>query len=167
MEIDCKQHKHGEFSRKLRKFDKVSVWPPDVNLDQQGYKLLTTEDQLAHCQCHFESVLNMTRAVTLDTGVSPCSVPSTALNDEKIIEAIGKLKNGKATGQDGTAAEFLRAGPPQPVDWLIEIIEHKGGLQQYLVKRHALNQIMVFILAHWSEPRFLIGCKDSAKRHRN
>ena len=25
LESDCKQHKHGEFFRKLRKFDKVSV----------------------------------------------------------------------------------------------------------------------------------------------
>ena len=123
LESDCKQHKHGEFFRKLRKFDKVSVRPPDLILDEQGYKLLTTEDQLARWQRHFESVLNVTRAVTLDTGVSPCSVPGTALNDEEITEAIGKLKNGKATGQDGIAAEFLRAEYPELVDWLIEIIQ--------------------------------------------
>ncbi len=67
-------------------------------------------------------MLNVTRAATLDTGVSPCSVAGSALNDEEIIEAIGKLKNGKATGQDGIAAEFLKARPPELVDWLIEII---------------------------------------------
>ena len=122
LESDCKQHKHGEFFRKLRKFDKVSVQPPDVILDEQGYKLLTTEDQLARWQHHFQSVLNVTRAATLDTGVSPCSVAGSALNDKEIIEAIGKLKNGKATGQDGIAAEFLKARPPELVDWLIEII---------------------------------------------
>ena len=68
-------------------------------------------------------MLNVTRPVTLDTDVSPCSVPGTPLNDEKIIEAIKELKNGKATGQDGIAAEFLKAGPPELVDWLIEIIQ--------------------------------------------
>ncbi len=47
LESDCKQHKYGEFFRKLRKFDKVSVRPPDVILDEQGYKLLTTEDQIS------------------------------------------------------------------------------------------------------------------------
>ena len=57
LESDCKQHKHGEFFRKLRKFDKVSARPPDVILDEQlqGYKLLTTEGQLARWQLHFES----------------------------------------------------------------------------------------------------------------
>ena len=30
---DYKQHMNGEFFRKLRKFDKVSVQPPDVILD--------------------------------------------------------------------------------------------------------------------------------------
>ena len=59
------------------------------------------------------SVLNVTHPVSLDTGVSPCSVPGTPLNDEEIIEAIRKLKNGKATDQDRLAAEFLKAGPPE------------------------------------------------------
>ena len=79
--------------------------------------MLTTEDQLACWQRHFESVLNVTRPVTLDTDVSPCSVPGTPLNDEEIIEVIRELKNGKATCQDGIPAEFLKAGPPELVDW--------------------------------------------------
>ena len=116
LESDCKQHKHGEFFRKLRKFDKVSVQLHNVILDEHGHKLLTTEDQLACWQCHFESVLNVTRPVTLDTDVFPCSVPGTPVNDEDIIEAIIKLKNGKATDQDGIVAKVLKAGPPELVD---------------------------------------------------
>ena len=91
-------------------------------LDEHVHKLLTTEDQLARWQRHFEIVLNVTHRVTLDTGVSPCLVSGTLLNDEEIIEAIRKLKSGKATGQDRIVAEFLKAGPPELVDWLIEII---------------------------------------------
>ena len=50
----------------------------------------------------------MTRPVTLSTDVYPCSVPGTPNNDAEIIEAIRKLKNYKATGQDGIAPRFLR-----------------------------------------------------------
>ena len=56
-------------------------------------------------------MLNVTRPV------SPCSVPGIPLYDEEIIEAIRKLKNGKATAQS------LKAAPPELVDWLIEIIQ--------------------------------------------
>ena len=55
----------------------------------------------------------MTRPVTLNTDVYPCLVPGTPNNDEEMIDAIRKLKNDKATGQDGIAPRFLR---------LIEII---------------------------------------------
>ena len=78
-------------------------------LDELGHKLLTTEDQLPHGHGNAtESVLNVTLPVTLDTNVSPCSVPGTPLNYEEIIEAIRKLKNYTATGQEGIAAEFLK-----------------------------------------------------------
>ena len=56
LKSDCKQHKHGQFFTKLRKFDKVSVQSPDVILDKHSHKLLTIEDQLARWQRHFESV---------------------------------------------------------------------------------------------------------------
>ena len=154
-------NKHGEFFRKLRKFDKVSVQPPDFILDKLCHKLLTTEEQLACWQCHFELVLNVTRPVTLDTDVSPCSVPGTSLNDEKIIEAIRKLKNGKATGHDEIAAEFLKAGPP--VDWLIEIIhliwktgkvpqEWKDSVLIQLLKRMTIWYVITIMGYHYSVP---------------
>ena len=85
LESDCKQHKHGEFFRKLRKFE-VSVQTPDVTLDEHGRKLLRTKVQLVCWQRHFESVLKVTHPVTLGTGVSPCLVLGTPINDEEIIE---------------------------------------------------------------------------------
>ena len=129
-------------------------------LDEHGHKLLTTEDQLACWQRHFESVLNVTRPVTLDTAASPCSVPGIPLNNEEIIEGIRKLKNGKATGQDGRAAEFLKAGPHKLVYWLIEIHliwktgkfpqEWKDSILIPLLKRMTVLYVITIVGYHYS-----------------
>ena len=45
------------------------------------------------------------------------------LSEEEITNAIKKLKNNRASGNNGITAELLKAGPTELVDWLSELLQ--------------------------------------------
>ncbi|XP_062519263.1 uncharacterized protein LOC134194353 [Corticium candelabrum] len=118
LEYDLKHHNLYEFFRKLKNFDHVPIQPASVTLNEHGQKLLCTDDQLDRWKRHFASVLNVRRPIAIDSGMVVRSVGSGAtLSEEEITNAIKKLKNNRASGNDGITAELLKAGS-QRFDWL-------------------------------------------------
>ena len=73
---------------------------------------------------HFASVLDVRRSIAIDSGMVVRSVGSGApLSKEEITNAIKKLKNNRASGNDGITAELLKAGPTELFDWLSELLQ--------------------------------------------
>ena len=124
LEYDLKHHNHYEFFRKLKNFDHVPIQPTSVILYEHGLKLLCTDDQLDRWKRHFASVLNVRRPIAIDSGMVLRSVGSGApLSEEEITNAIKKLKNNRAYGNDGITAELLKDGPTELFDWLSELLQ--------------------------------------------
>ena len=110
LEYDLKHHNHYEFFRKLKNFDHVLIQPASVILDEHGQKLLYIDDQLDRWKRHFDSVLNVRHPIAIDSGMVVRSVGSGApLSEEEITNAIKKLRNNRAFGNDGITAEITES----------------------------------------------------------
>jgi hypothetical protein len=77
---------------------------------------------------YFESLLNVEddRRANLTSmgkgGVTSRNVGNNkAIKMQEVEEAVKKLKNGKAAGEDGIANEMLKKGGPAVVEWLVRL----------------------------------------------
>ena len=62
------------------------------------------------------------RSTRDDSGPDPTQEEE-SIGIEEVVEAIGKLKGGKAPGICGNDAEMLKAGGPVAAEWLHRVIE--------------------------------------------
>jgi hypothetical protein len=92
-------------------------------------ELLNENDQVVERWSeYFESLLNVKdeRRANL-TSMGRGSVTSRNVRDHNVIdsqeveEAVNKLKNGKASGEDGIANEMLKRGGPAVVEWFVRL----------------------------------------------
>ena len=126
MEEDIRRHRHGNFFRRMRKLTNSRFVPTNTILDEKGQTIRNPEETLARWQRHFAEVLTVQKKAA-DEVVSELEDHSHRETDEvsreEVEKAVGKLRNGKAAGQDEVVAELLKYGGEVVIDWLTEVIQ--------------------------------------------
>ncbi|CAF1464287.1 unnamed protein product, partial [Rotaria sordida] len=99
--------------------------------DKDGKFLINSKDRLTRWKEHFSDLLNVHTNIdpTIVQNITEPFIPSNEqFRQDKmpslieVEEAINKLKSGKAPGNDGIAADLLKAGGKSMAKWLHEII---------------------------------------------
>ena len=126
MEEDIGRRRHRNFFRRMRKLTNSRVIPTNTILDEKGQTIRNPEETLARWQRHFAEVLNVQKKAAEEV-VSELEDHSHGETDEvsreEVEKAVGKLRNGKAAGQDEVVAELLKYGGEVVIDWLTEVIQ--------------------------------------------
>ena len=126
MEEDIKCHRQGNVFRRMRKLTNSRVIPTNTILDEKGQTIKNSEETLTRWQRYFAEVLNVQKKAAEEvlSELEDYSHGETAeVSREEVEEAVGKLRNGKAAGQDEVVAELLKYGREVVIDWLAEVIQ--------------------------------------------
>ena len=95
-------------------------------LDESGQPLQKSEEKLERWKSHFEKVLKVQNVVeaTVLEDLEDCSeTDAPQVTREEVEQAVKKLQNGKAAGEDEIVGELLKNGGEVMIDWLLEILQ--------------------------------------------
>ena len=94
-------------------------------LDERGQPLQKSEEKLEQWKQHFEKVLNVQNEVEANVleDLEDHSETDTSQLTREIEQAVKKLQNGKAVGEDEIVAKMLKNGGEVMIDWLLEILQ--------------------------------------------
>ena len=102
-------------------------------LDERGQPLQKSEEKLEPWKQHFEKVLkeqNEVEANVLEDLEDHSESDMSQLTREEVEQAVNKLQNGKAAGEDEIVAEMLKNGRDVMIDWLVEILQEVWRTKQ-------------------------------------
>ena len=80
-------------------------------VDESGQPLQKSEEKMARCKRHFEKVLNVQSVVAenvIEELEDRSEVETTQVTREEGEQAVRKLQNCKAAGEDGIVSELLK-----------------------------------------------------------
>ena len=63
-------------------------------------------------------------------GMDSANIDAPEVTREEVEKAVGKLKNGKAAGNDNITAELLKNGEEAVVDWVTELVQEVWRTRQ-------------------------------------
>jgi len=101
---------------------------------KEGKVLVTLEEQLARWKEHFEEVLNVEReGICVEVVNNPpiLRITTSSPSIKEITEAVKRLKNGKAAGNDGIPAEVLKADGNATAKMLKPLFDEIWSLEKY------------------------------------
>ena len=133
LEDDMKRHRHRSFYKKMKQLTDNRIAPMSTILDERGQPLENSKEKLEQWKQHFEKVLNVQNEVEANVleDLEDHSVADTSqLTREEVEQAVKKLQNGKAAGEDGIVAEMLKKGGEVMIDWLLEILQEVWRTKQ-------------------------------------
>ncbi len=125
MEEDFQKNDIGNAYRTMKRLTKSKSKPVECVKDSGGNVLSAPDDVRQRWKEHFDAVLNVKRTIDprvveeLEDNSSEEPEPS----ENEIQTAIAKLRNARATGEDGICAELLKAGGEPMVAWMTELIQ--------------------------------------------
>ena len=102
-------------------------------LDERGQPLQKSEEKLERWKQHFEKVLNVQNEVEANVLADledHSETDTSQLTREEVEQAVKKLQNGKAAGEDEIVAEMLKSGGEVMIDWLLEILQEVWRTKQ-------------------------------------
>ena len=123
MEEDMKRNRLGNFFKKLKNL-MGKTGRRGIIVDENGEQLTDGKDRLGRWKRHFESVLNVgsSMSVELQNSQSTGDDDLAELTIEEVRNAVKRLKNGKAAGDDGVVAELLKYGGEDVIEWMFEVL---------------------------------------------
>ena len=127
-----KQHWHRCFYKKMKRLTYNRIVPISTILDERGKPLQKGEEKLERWKQHFEKVLNVQNEVevnVLEDLEDHSETDMTQLTGE-VEQAVKKLQNGRAAGEDEVVAEMLKNGGEVMIDWLLEILQEVWRTKQ-------------------------------------
>ena len=133
LEGDMKRHRHRSFYKKMKRLTDNRTAPMSTILDERGQPLQKNEEKLERWKQHFEKVLNVQNEVEvkmLEDLEHHSETDMSQLTREEIEQAVKKLQNGKAAGEDEIVAEMLKNGGEVVIDWLLEILQEVWRTKQ-------------------------------------
>ena len=102
-------------------------------MDESGQPLQKSEEKLAWWKRHFEKVLNVQSVVAgnvIEELEDRSEVETTQVTREEVEQAVRKLQNYKAAGEDEIVTELLKNGGDAMIDWLLEILQEVWKTKQ-------------------------------------
>ena len=126
LEDDMKRHRQGSFYKRMRQLTATRAIPMNTIMDESGQPLQKSEEKLARWKRHFEKVLNVQSVVAgnvIEELEDRSEVETTQVTREEVEQAVRKLQNCKAAGEDEIVAELLKNGGNAMIDWLLEILQ--------------------------------------------
>ena len=133
LEGDMKRHRHRCFYKKMKRLTDTRIAPMSTILDERGQPLQKSEEKLERWKQHFEKVLNVQNEVeanVLEDLEDHSETDTSQLTREEVEQAVKKLQNGKAAGEDEIVAEMLKSGGEVMIDWLLEILQEVWRTKQ-------------------------------------
>ena len=133
LEDDMKQHRHRSFNKKMKRLTDNRIAPMSTILDERGQPLQKREEKLERWKQHFEKVLNVQNEVeanVLEDLEDHLEADTSQLTREEVEQAVKKLQNGKAAGEDEIVAEMLKNKGEVMIDWLLEILQEVWRTKQ-------------------------------------
>ena len=133
LEGDMKRHRHRSFYKKMKRLTDNRIAPMSTILDERGQPLQKSEEKLERWKQHFEKVLNVQNEVeanVLEDLEDHSETDTSQLTSEEVEQAVKKLQNGKAAGEDEIVAEMLKSGGEVMIDWLLEILQEVWRTKQ-------------------------------------
>ena len=103
LEDDMKRHRHGSFYKKMKRLTDNRIASMSTILDERGQPLQKSEEKLERWKQHFEKVLNVQNEVEVNVLEDVEDHSETGLSQltrEEVEQAVKKLQNGKAVGED-------------------------------------------------------------------
>ena len=119
LEGDMKRHRHRSFYKKMKRLTDNRIAPMSTILDERGQPLQKSEEKLERWKQHFEKVLNVQNEVeanVLEDLEDHSETDTSQLTREEVEQAVKKLQNGKAAGEDEIVAEMLKSGGEVMID---------------------------------------------------
>ncbi|XP_070493805.1 uncharacterized protein [Chironomus tepperi] len=101
---------------------------------KEGRILVTVDEQAARWKEHFEEVLNVQRnGICIEAVENPPALPidTRPPTKKEIIEAVKRLKSGKAAGMDEIPAEVLKADANVTANFLKPLFDEIWSLEKY------------------------------------
>ena len=126
-------HWQGSFFKRMRQPTATRVIPMNTIMDESGQPLQKSEERLARWKRHFEKVLNVQSVVegnVVEELEDRSEVEITQVTREEVEQAVRKLQNCKAAGEDEIVAELLKNGGDAMIDWLLEILQEVWKTKQ-------------------------------------
>ena len=125
LEDDMKHNRQGDFFKKLKRLSGTSGTPADTILNEAGQPLKKPEEKLARWKRHFEHTLNVQRPVAVELTELEDNAGSNTEGVTRggVENAVMRLRNGKAAGENRIQAELLKSGGSAVIDWLTELLQ--------------------------------------------
>ena len=100
--------------------------------DDKGKNICDDQEAATFVRTHFESLFSCRSMQPIPAFENQAKPLDNPISSGEVFEAIKKLKNGKACGLDGIAAELLKAGPPELADLLANVINRSLSYNEEL-----------------------------------
>jgi hypothetical protein len=119
MEDNMKSNCVGDFFKKMKRLNGSNVTTTTAILDENGHPLHKSKERLARWRQHFEKVLNVQGTVeenVIGSLEQPSDKEVPEITREEVEQAMKRLKNGRAAGEDEIVAELLKNGGDAMID---------------------------------------------------
>ncbi|XP_058839558.1 uncharacterized protein LOC131695048 [Topomyia yanbarensis] len=138
MELLCRSQDTRKFYQKLNASRKGFVSQAGICRDKDGSLLTDNHEVIERWKQHFDEHLNGEKNMGTDdqgnggfdyvSAVEDGNEPTPTLREVK--DAIQQLKNNKAAGKDGIAAELIKSGPKKLVTCLHRLVVRIWEIEQ-------------------------------------